>query len=133
MPTDSDRAKVRALLQLEGALALVLGAYLYAGLDLSWWLFLGLFLIPDLFIVAYLVNTKLGAIAYNVVHTYTGPLVLALYAVWSGSLSGVTGGFLYVWFAHIGLDRMILAGLKYPTAFKHTHLSPPSAFEARAA
>jgi hypothetical protein len=27
-----------------------------------------------------------------------------------------------IWGAHIGADRMLGYGLKYPTAFKHTHL-----------
>ena len=28
-----------------------------------------------------------------------------------------------VWAAHIGVDRAVGYGLKYPTGFKHTHLS----------
>jgi hypothetical protein len=28
-----------------------------------------------------------------------------------------------IWLAHIGMDRMVGYGLKYPTAFKDTHLS----------
>jgi hypothetical protein len=27
-----------------------------------------------------------------------------------------------IWLAHIGLDRALGYGLKYPTAFRHTHL-----------
>ncbi|RKQ33951.1 DUF4260 family protein [Oceanobacillus halophilus] len=27
-----------------------------------------------------------------------------------------------IWTAHIGMDRMIGFGLKYPTAFKDTHI-----------
>jgi hypothetical protein len=27
-----------------------------------------------------------------------------------------------VWFAHIGMDRLMGYGLKYPTGFKDTHL-----------
>jgi hypothetical protein len=27
-----------------------------------------------------------------------------------------------VWFAHIGMDRLMGYGLKYPTDFKDTHL-----------
>jgi hypothetical protein len=27
-----------------------------------------------------------------------------------------------IWLAHIGLDRAVGYGLKYPTAFKETHL-----------
>jgi len=27
-----------------------------------------------------------------------------------------------IWFSHIGMDRLVGYGLKYPTAFKDTHL-----------
>jgi Domain of unknown function (DUF4260) len=27
-----------------------------------------------------------------------------------------------IWFAHIGMDRTVGYGLKYPTSFKDTHL-----------
>jgi hypothetical protein len=29
-----------------------------------------------------------------------------------------------IWFAHIGFDRLLGFGLKYPTRFKDTHLDP---------
>ena len=29
-----------------------------------------------------------------------------------------------IWCAHIGMDRLLGFGLKYPDAFKHTHLTP---------
>jgi hypothetical protein len=29
-----------------------------------------------------------------------------------------------IWIAHIGLDRMLGFGLKYPTRFNDTHLNP---------
>jgi hypothetical protein len=28
-----------------------------------------------------------------------------------------------IWFAHIGIDRALGYGLKYPDAFKHTHFN----------
>jgi hypothetical protein len=40
------------------------------------------------------------------------PLVLALGTIWLG---------------HIGLDRMLTFGLKYPDNFQHTHLSKRNA------
>ena len=71
--------------------------------------------------LGYAANIKVGAITYNAVHTYVGPLVLAGYsfasnrrAIFSLSL---------IWIAHIGLDRMLGFGLKYPTRFNDTHLN----------
>lgn len=68
----------------------------------------------------YLVNKKAGAIIYNLVHTYTGPLLLFL-VLW---LAGESPYFWLglIWLAHIGMDRMFGYGLKYETAFKDTHL-----------
>lgn len=129
-PTNEDGDRVRILLQVEGAAVFVLGVSLWIGLDLGWLMFIGLFIVPDLFIVGYLGGPQWGARLYNVAHTYVGPALLAAYVVGAGAGSQILLGCVYVWFAHIGLDRMIAAGLKYPTAFKHSHLSPAATFES---
>jgi hypothetical protein len=55
-------------------------------------------------------------------HTYVGPLALALYSVWARQNSAFAG------FADpdsfIGLDRMLGVALKHPTRFTDTHLNP---------
>jgi Domain of unknown function (DUF4260) len=57
---------------------------------------------------------------YNFAHTLTIPLLLL--AV--GLLAARSGFFPFVliWTAHIGFDRLLGYGLKYPTHFKDTHL-----------
>ena len=82
--------------------------------------FAALFLVPDVFMVGYLKGLRIGAIVYNVAHTYLGPgLLLALWLITPEiELLPIAA----VWTAHIGLDRMLGFGLKYRTAFKHTHL-----------
>jgi Domain of unknown function (DUF4260) len=45
----------------------------------SWLQFALLFLLPDLSMLGYAANNSVGAITYNAVHTYVGPLVLAGY------------------------------------------------------
>lgn len=72
--------------------------------------------------LGYLVNVRAGAQLYNAVHTYVGPLLLALYSM--GASHPVLLPLTLIWFAHIGMDRMLGYGLKYPTHFKDTHLSP---------
>ena len=70
--------------------------------------------------LGYLANVRLGAAIYNLVHTDTWPLLLGAAAVfehWNNALL-----FSLIWTAHIGLDRMLGYGLKYPTFFKDTHL-----------
>jgi hypothetical protein len=57
---------------------------------------------------------------HNIVHSYSLPLVLATVAVAFGGAGMLP--YLYIWTAHIGLDRLLGYGLKYPTAFGRTHL-----------
>jgi hypothetical protein len=70
----------------------------------------------------YAANVRVGAITYNAVHTYLGPLVLAGYSFGSNRLAIFLPSL--IWIAHIGLDRMLGFGLKYPTRFNDTHLNP---------
>lgn len=92
----------------------------YAATDGSWLLFAALFLVPDLSMLGYLAGPGAGALAYNAVHAYLGPLVLVAVA-----LHGGAGGLLapaLIWGAHIAIDRVLGYGLKEPDAFRHTHL-----------
>jgi hypothetical protein len=107
------------LQRLEGLVALVAGLAVYANMDQSWWLFAALFLVPDLAMLGYLKSPALGATTYNLAHTYVAPALLALIGMLAmPSLVGIA----VIWFAHIGFDRMIGAGLKYRSGFNQTHL-----------
>ena len=79
-----------------------------------------LFLVPDFSMLGYLLNPKIGAAGYNVVHSYFAPLALAAAALATNHQAILP--FLCIWTAHIALDRALGYGLKYPTAFSHTHL-----------
>ena len=114
--------KPRPVLQLEGAAVLAVSLLFYHWSHGSWLQFALLCLLPDLSMLGYAATIRVGAITYNAVHTYVGPLLLAVYAFgsnrpWIVALS-------LIWIAHIGFDRMIGAGLKYPTRFNDTHLNP---------
>lgn len=86
----------------------------------SWWLFAAAFLVPDLAMLGYLAGPAVGARAYNLVHSYVGPVFLAMYSIGIGRSDVVPWAL--IWFAHIGLDRLIGYGLKYESAFGDTHL-----------
>lgn len=109
---------VRVWLRLEGLAVAALAAYLYARGGHSWLLFAALFLAPDLSFAAYLAGPRAGAAGYNLLHSYVGPVVLA--AAWLATGRPPVPSL--IWAAHIGFDRMLGYGLKYPTAFGHTHL-----------
>ena len=110
----------KLLLRLEGATVLVVSLVAFQNLHGSWGWFAGLFLAPDLSALGYLVGLRTGAACYNAAHNYVLPLGIGAGCF----LTGHTGALIWiaVWVAHIGFDRMLNYGLKYPTAFKDTHL-----------
>ena len=102
------------LLRLEAGLVLAACVVVYGFERYSWLLFAVLFLAPDLSIIAYRAGVRVGAVAYNAVHTYIGPIVLFAF--------DATRPYALIWAAHIWIDRLLGFGLKYPTNFKDTHL-----------
>jgi hypothetical protein len=108
------------LLQVEGAVVFALSLFCYRSTGARWWVFLLLFLWPDLFMLGYLVSVRAGSAMYNFVHTYALPLVLAGAAL--SQHDARLWSFALIWVAHIGANRALGYGLKYPTFFKDTHL-----------
>ena len=111
---------VKILLRLEG-LALFIGMTLLYGIwDGSWWVYVILFLVPDISFAAYLAGPKFGALVYNAVHSYLGPMALMTTGFASGE--PLTLSIAMIWLAHIGIDRALGFGLKYEAGFAFTHL-----------
>lgn len=108
------------LLRLEGSALLAVGIAVFAGTAQSWWLAGLLFLAPDLSFLGYLAGPRMGAMIYNALHTTLGPAIIGVTGWYSGSLPVVAVA--AVWLAHVGMDRALGYGLKYPTAFQDTHL-----------
>lgn len=108
------------MLRLEGLAILAASVALYAQLHGSWGWFAALFLVPDVSLAGYLFGPRIGARVYNTGHSTIGPLLLVLV----GLLAALPMILPYalIWTAHIGFDRALGYGLKYGTAFGHTHL-----------
>jgi len=97
-----------------------LSAVLYARTGASWWLFAALWLAPDLSMLGYLKDACWGARAYNAVHTYVTPATLAIAGLLLHQAAPLP--FALIWANHIGVDRLLGYGLKYPQGFAWTHL-----------
>lgn len=108
------------LLRLEGLALMLAASVAYAWLHASWVLFAALFFVPDVSFAAYWAGPKAGAIAYNTLHSYFAPFVLGVIAWFNPTASLFP--FALIWTAHIGFDRALGYGLKYSSAFGHTHL-----------
>lgn len=66
----------RGLLRLEGLVVTVAALWLYFDQDLGWVLLVALILAPDVSFLGYLGGPRIGALAYDVIHTYVGPVAL---------------------------------------------------------
>jgi uncharacterized integral membrane protein len=107
------------LLRLEGLALAVASLALYHQMDYRW-LTLGLlWIIPDLALLVFIVDNEKGVTLYNLVHTTTWPLMLAV----AGMLvdSGPAVQLALIWLFHIGLDRIVGYGLKYTADKGDTH------------
>ena len=113
---------MKSILKLEelALTAVALYALSFHLLGLSPWLWVLLFFAPDISMLGYLVNAKVGAITYNLFH-HRGIALLVLAAGYFAKAEiGVSIGILL--FAHASFDRILGYGLKYASDFKDTHL-----------
>ena len=121
---------VRVWLRLEAVAVFVAGLLVWIALNGGWPRFALGFLLPDLALLAYLIGPRAGAAVYNVAHSYVFPAALAIVGASFDQTSLLLAGAL--WTAHIGFDRMLGLGLKYPTGFADTHLGQLNGLKRRA-
>jgi hypothetical protein len=121
---------MRLQLKLEELAQFLFVIYLLHGLNVEWWVYLLLVIGPDIGMVGYAINARIGAVTYNLFH-HKGIAIIVLFIglhmagiVAAGDLPYthpllITG---LVLFGHASMDRIFGYGLKYPDHFKHTHL-----------
>ena len=108
------------LIKLEQIALFVFAIFLFSRTDYAWWWFLALILLPDISMVGYLSGPRTGSILYNTFH-HQALAIIALCLGWQMEydwlfLAGI------ILLGHSSMDRIFGYGLKYPDAFKHTHL-----------
>jgi hypothetical protein len=111
---------MKKLLQIEELAMLAFSGYVFAQLPYAWWVFPTLLLTPDIGMLGYLANPRVGAWTYNVFH-HKGIAILigaiGLYAQIDVLMLAGT-----ILFAHASFDRLFGYGLKFADSFHHTHL-----------
>jgi hypothetical protein len=111
---------MKTLLKLEEALQLIFAAYMSTFLPFAWWWYWVLFLAPDISMIGYVINTRVGAFIYNLFH-HKG-VALAVYIL-GISLAFHELQFVgLLLFGHSAFDRLLGYGLKYTDSFQNTHL-----------
>ncbi len=106
--------------RIEGAIiAIVVGIlYFIRGGDIV--VFIITILLVDAFMVGYFLDKKIGAVIYNLGHSYTISVAMWLFSYIDNS--GLLASISAAWIVHIGIDRAFGFGLKELSGFNDTHL-----------
>ena len=70
--------------------------------------------------IGYVGGPVIGAIAYDLAHTYAVPVILDTIGVLADGDLAVQVAL--IWITHIGVDRALGYGFKYRSGFADTHL-----------
>lgn len=111
---------IKLLIKSEELAMFLFTGFLFWNTDFAWWCFPALLLIPDISMIGYAINNKIGAYLYNFVH-HKG-LALLAYIVGFVMESPATELAGIILFAHSSMDRLFGYGLKHVSSFRHTHL-----------
>lgn len=111
---------MKILVRLEEAAMFALTIYLFSRLSFDWWWYPALILAPDLSMIGYLVNTRIGAITYNFAHHKAVAIIVYIVGLSLGNEAWQLAGLIL--FGHSSMDRLFGYGLKYFDSFTHTHL-----------
>lgn len=111
---------MKTLIKLEEMAEFLFGIFLFSQLSFSWWWFPALLLLPDLGMLGYLANPRVGAFTYNLLHHKAIGIALILMGMmFLGEFYTLAGVIL---FSHSAMDRVFGYGLKFADSFKNTHL-----------
>lgn len=122
MENRNETTTMTTLLKAEQAtqLAICIAALYYQPIHIAWYLWPIVFLLPDVSMIGYLINTTIGGICYNIAHHKAiAGLCIALGFYLHLPILFFIGLVLY---GHSCFDRVLGYGLKYMDSFQHTHL-----------
>lgn len=108
------------LVKIEQLALFAFSIFLFSQTDYAWWWFPSLILLPDISMLGYLKDPKVGAFLYNLIHHQAIVLLILCLGWQMGNDSLYLAGIIL--FGHSSMDRIFGYGLKYSDAFKHTHL-----------
>lgn len=123
---------MKNLLRLEELAQFLLCLFFLIISDKAWWWYALLLIGPDIGMLGYRINTKVGAVTYNLLHHKALALLLIFGGWYMGILKLVDQGPIADWewvivtgiilYGHASLDRIFGYGLKFGDSFQHTHL-----------
>lgn len=107
-------------IKLEEVAMFLISILLFAQFDYAWWVYMVFILAPDIGMIGYAVNTRIGAITYNLFHHKGIAIAVGSLGFYLSNSELQLAGIIL--FGHASMDRIFGYGLKYPDSFKHTHL-----------
>ncbi len=112
---------MKLILKLEQTALFLFSTILFSEIsDLPWYFYAALFFVPDVSFIAYAINSKIGAVFYNLLH-HQGIWIMVAVLGFYAELEWLLGlGIVFI--GHAAFDRLFDYGLKYSDSFKHTHL-----------
>ncbi|WP_251943880.1 DUF4260 family protein [Staphylococcus sp. Marseille-Q5304] len=67
------------LIRLENAFVFITAVIIYFMFGFSLWIFLLFLLVPDISMLGYLIDKKIGSYVYNIGHSYIVPILITLF------------------------------------------------------
>ena len=115
---------MKYLLQAESIVPFILSVFLLNTLPMhfAWWAWTLIFLAPDISMIGYIVNNKVGTYTYNFFHHQMIAIIVWGIGLWLHQPYVELAGLVLL--GHSSLDRVMGYGLKTGEGFKFTHLTP---------
>ncbi|MFD2598705.1 DUF4260 domain-containing protein [Sphingobacterium corticis] len=113
---------MKKILQAEAIAPFIISVLLIHTMDVNfaWWIWILIFLLPDLSMFGYAFGNRVGAISYNVLHHQTFAAILAIFGFILQLPYVELAGLVLI--GHSSLDRLMGYGLKLEAGFQFTHL-----------
>ena len=111
---------MNTVIRLEELGMFLFSIFVFSLLPYEWWWFPVLILAPDISMIGYLVNNRVGAILYNIFHHKALALVVLVAGYYLEDAAIMLAG--TILFGHSSMDRLFGYGLKTFQGFKFTHL-----------
>ena len=101
-------------LRIEGLALLPLSLAIFAQTNEPWWWIVVALVVPDFLLTQRVHDHRRGKWVYDAFHTYPLPSIATFVAVVTDpSFQTPLAGISMLWFAHIGLDRLLGRGSSY--------------------
>lgn len=111
---------MKTIIKLEELGMFLLSLIMFEQTGFAWWWFPALLLLPDVSMIGYILNSRVGAFLYNLFHHKgIAILVFGLGYFMGEQYLELAGAVL---FGHSSIDRLAGYGLKYTSSFHQTHL-----------